>query len=135
MATYTYRCERGHEHDEQWSIGTAPQHTSCDCARAAALVIGRGVYISASVTPARRGRVLEIDATEKRWDKDLPAYKRMRQAGLQPKTTRGAAALEDRAGDQLAIDHGDLIATYGESRVRETAAAVGEGIAAWKDHL
>lgn len=41
--------------------------------------------------------------------KDLPAYKRLRDQGLQPKRTTGCAELETRATDQFEIDFHGLV--------------------------
>jgi hypothetical protein len=41
--------------------------------------------------------VAETNQRAKNWDKDMPAYKRLRQNGLQPRNIDGAAALEARA--------------------------------------
>ena len=46
---------------------------------------------------------------ERQWDRDLPAYKRLRDQGLQPRTTQGAAELEQRAASQLEVNMGKLI--------------------------
>jgi hypothetical protein len=43
------------------------------------------------------GTVSPITQREKQLAADLPAYKRLRQSGLQPESTRGAARLEATA--------------------------------------
>lgn len=50
-----------------------------------------------------------INAREKRWDVDLPAYKRLRREGLQPKSIDGAKDLEAKATDRLEIDMGHIL--------------------------
>ena len=46
---------------------------------------------------------------EARWDKDMPAYQRLRNNGLQPIKIDGCADLERRANSQLEIEMGHLI--------------------------
>jgi hypothetical protein len=46
---------------------------------------------------------------DRRREKDLPAFKRMRIDGLMPRTTTNAYELETRANDQLEINLGKLI--------------------------
>ena len=53
-----------------------------------------GVSFGANSTTTRGARVAEINQTAKNWDKDMPAYKRLRQNGLQPRSVDGAAQLE-----------------------------------------
>lgn len=56
-----------------------------------------GVQIGSNSTTTRGAQVAEINQRAKNWDKDMPAYKRLRQNGLQPKSIDGAAALEARS--------------------------------------
>lgn len=56
-----------------------------------------GVAFGANSTTSRGARVEEINNREKNWQKDMPAYKRLRANGLQPKSIDGAAILEARA--------------------------------------
>lgn len=46
---------------------------------------------------------------EKRMERDLPAYARLRAQGLQPRATKDCAELEGRAHSQLEIEMGKLI--------------------------
>jgi hypothetical protein len=48
----------------------------------------------------------EVEAREKRWNKDMPAYKRLRDQGYQPKSIDGAAALERDATTPFEIASG-----------------------------
>lgn len=45
-----------------------------------------------------------VSMTESRWDKDMPAYKRLRQNGLQPRSIDGCAELETRATSKLEVE-------------------------------
>lgn len=70
-------------------------------------------------------------AVEARLERDLPAYRRLRQQGLQPKATRGAAELETRAESQWEIEHGRIVAPAVQSQMFSAMAdaqhAVQEG--------
>ncbi|HUR18892.1 MAG TPA: hypothetical protein VMZ51_08165 [Acidimicrobiales bacterium] len=56
--------------------------------------------------------------TERRWDRDLPAYARLRQQGLQPEGIDGCAALETRAQSRVEIETNQIIE---DRSVRELA--------------
>ena len=55
------------------------------------------VGFSAAAMPSRKGQANSIDATERRWSKDMDAYKRLKQDGLQPARIDGAAEVEKKA--------------------------------------
>lgn len=46
---------------------------------------------------------------EKRWDRDMPAYQRLRANGLQPPKIDGCHQLEQRAHSQMEVEMGHLI--------------------------
>ena len=72
---------------------------------------------------------------ERHWDQDMPAYKRLRAHGLQPKGIDGSATLERHANDQMEVELGHLFnrdelasARTGmelAKEIRETAAEAG----------
>lgn len=67
----------------------------------------RSVSISSAAMPSRKSpRFTEIDNREKKWDKDMPAYKAMRQDGLQPKSIDGAAAVQAGAETKAEVEAG-----------------------------
>ena len=114
MPLYTYRCsECGPQDEQEFAIGTARRLASCVCGQTMRLVIGHGVHVAPSL---HNPNVRHVDQTEARWDKDMPAYSRMRNRGMQPPQVDGSAALEDHCGDQLDIDYGNL---YDEGVTRE----------------
>src|ERR1700722_17172411 len=47
---------------------------------------------------------------ESRWEKDMPAYQRLRANGIQPKSIDGCAKLESSANSQLEVEMGDVLA-------------------------
>jgi hypothetical protein len=49
-------------------------------------------------------------AIEKQWERDLPAYYRLRQQGYQPPRTQGCAELEARAHMPREVEQGRIIA-------------------------
>jgi hypothetical protein len=63
---------------------------------------------------------------ESRWEKDMPAYQRLRWNGLQPPKIDGCAQLEQRANSQMEIEMGHLIAP-------EILPQVAEGMAISKE--
>ena len=58
--------------------------------------------------PTRRSRSASINATERRWDKDMDAYKRLRNDGLQPRKIDGAAKVEARAKNEFQVESGHV---------------------------
>ena len=49
------------------------------------------------------------DLTERQWSRDMPAYKSMRQQGLQPPSIDGAADLATRATSTFEIETGCIL--------------------------
>lgn len=62
-------------------------------------------YRSISMTP----RVHPVELTERQWDKDMPAYKRLRADGLQPRDIDGCARLEAKAETTREIEAGQVL--------------------------
>ena len=56
-----------------------------------------GVRMGANSTTTRGSRVMQANQTEAGWNKDMPAYKRLRQQGYQPAQIDGCAKLEQTA--------------------------------------
>lgn len=65
-----------------------------------------GVRIGTNSTTTRGKRVAEINQTERNWNKDMPAYKRLRADGLQPKRIDGAAEVEKKAKEKWQVETG-----------------------------
>lgn len=62
----------------------------------------------------------EQSGMEKRWKVDMPAYKRLRRNGLQPRGIDGSAALEKHASTKMEVEMGHLLRTKEEmTRARE----------------
>lgn len=67
-----------------------------------------GLSIAASATPTRKGgaRAAVINQKDKVLEKDLDAYKRLRQEGLQPQAIDGSAVVEKRAEHKWQVETG-----------------------------
>jgi len=65
-----------------------------------------GVSFGAAAMPSRKSHAARTGATEKRWDKDMAAYKRMRADGVQPRAIDGAARVEARAEEKYQVETG-----------------------------
>jgi hypothetical protein len=70
----------------------------------------RAVSFAPSAMPNRHPAAADEKALDRRLNRDLPAYKRMVDAGIQPKATRGAADIESRAHEKFEVEHGQTIA-------------------------
>ena len=69
---------------------------------------------------ATRSDAATAKAREKRWNRDIPAYKRLRADGLQPGTVDGAGDLEARANHEAEVTMGWKIDKPNLSRVTES---------------
>lgn len=65
-----------------------------------------GVRMGTNTTTTRGQRVAEINQTERQWQKDMPAYKRLRRDGLQPHKIDGAAEVEKKAKEKWQVETG-----------------------------
>lgn len=63
-----------------------------------------GVSFGANSTTTRGAEVARINKTDKQWNADMPAYKRLRQQGLQPRSIDGASILEKHATERWQIE-------------------------------
>ena len=67
-----------------------------------------GIRMATNSTTSRGAKVAQHNATERGWKKDMPAYKRLRANGLQPKRIDGAAEVERRAQESWQVETGIL---------------------------
>ena len=65
-----------------------------------------GIRMSMNTTTTRGQNVASINDTERNWQKDMPAYKRLRKEGLQPKRIDGAAEIEKKAEHKWQVETG-----------------------------
>lgn len=69
-----------------------------------------GIRFGANESTTRGSQVAQVNAREKGWNKDMPAYKRLRQQGLQPRQIDGAALLEKHATERWQIEGTPVVA-------------------------
>lgn len=62
--------------------------------------------MGANTTTTKGRRVEEINKTERSWNVDMPAYKRLRKEGLQPKRIDGSAEVEKKAEHKWQVETG-----------------------------
>ena len=82
----------------------------------------RAVSFAPTAMPNRYPAAVQGVATDKQWDKDMPAYKRIRANGVQPKRIDDAAELESRANDQFEIEMATIVPDNMKSKVKEGLA-------------
>lgn len=63
-----------------------------------------GVSFGSNSTTTRGAKVADINQRANSWDKDMPAYKRLRKNGLQPRGIDGAAEIEKRATTEAQVE-------------------------------
>jgi putative FmdB family regulatory protein len=106
MPTYVYTCIQCGDFEYWRSIHADPLDACPTCGD----VIAKNVTIPMLAgIGARSAEVAKIDATEARWSKDMPAYKRLRHAGYQPQSVDGADRLEATAQSGLEINSGGIV--------------------------
>ena len=97
-----------------------------DCGRCFKCREGRGcirsVTFGAVPGGTRKQTVVKINQTDKQWEKDMPAYKRLRHNGLQPKRIDDCAELESKATDQYEVELGTIVPKAYKSRIEEGLA-------------
>ena len=62
-----------------------------------------GIKIAANATPTRKPEVVQTGVREKRWVRDIDAYKRLHQQGYRPPQIDGS-----RLRERTATDVGDI---------------------------
>lgn len=109
MTTYEYRCGSCRdETDRDFPMGDAPRLVRCEsasCGGTMQQVIGRGVQIAVSALENKGAAVRHILTKDDQLDADMPAYKRMRQRGIQPKQIDGARFVENEVNDTFDVTY------------------------------
>lgn len=82
---------------------------------------------SVAATTAGGQAALREKAMEARWDRDMPAYKRLREQGFQPPSIDGAAELESKASSRFEIESGKTYPGQ-EKQVADAVSFVQESI-------
>ena len=70
------------------------------------------VSFGAAAMPSRRGDAIATNEREARLELDAPAYKRLRQEGLQPARIDGCHRLEAKATTTAEIEVGALVSDF-----------------------
>ena len=65
-----------------------------------------GVTFGANSTTSRGATVASTNRRAKNWDRDMPAYKRLRKQGFQPKAIDGCAEVEAKAKHDWQVNTG-----------------------------
>lgn len=105
MPRYDYKCEQCVTITEVVQSFSDDALTTCGKCGGPIRRIYNSVAIAASSMPTR-SEAASIEKNTEKMHKDAAAYKRLRKDGVQPKSVRGAAELESRAGSRWEIETG-----------------------------
>lgn len=86
----------------------------------------RSISFAPTAMPNRYPEATRIVQTDKQWDKDMPAYKRLRNNGIQPKRIDDSAELETRATEQFEIEMATIVPKDKQPQVKEGMAITKE---------
>lgn len=115
MPSYHYRCDCGDF--LLWQpLAAEPLASHEGCAGRPLRVLGP---VRTHGVGPRGAKTREVDRTERTWDRDRPAYKRLRHEGHQPPHVDGAADLETRAENEFDIRTGLKYGHLPAERVKE----------------
>ena len=67
------------------------------------------ISFGSGTAPTRRPGAEAVEARERRWKKDMPAYKELRAQGLQPPHIDGSADLVARAETRFEVESGQVL--------------------------
>jgi len=84
------------------------------------------IAFGSGTAPTRRPGAESVEAREKRWNKDMPAYKALRAQGLQPPHIDGSAELMAKAETRFEVESGQVL--QGQTKKIETAVNAIESI-------
>lgn len=91
------------------------------------------ISVSAHATPNRRPEPVRIDLADKRLERDLAAYRRLRHGGFQPQKIDGSADWERAEPScQFELDTGHMVPKAQMGRVQETIARA-KDMGIWTD--
>lgn len=75
-----------------------------------------GIKIAAAATPTRtKDDVLASTVREKRWERDMAAYKRLRKDGVQPPQIDGSALRERQGVDTFDVEERKVTIDYSDA--------------------
>lgn len=91
----------------------------------------RSIALGSGTAPTRRAGAAVIESREKRWEKDMPAYKALRAQGLQPPRIDGSAELMANAETRFEVESGQVLkgkAKQIESTISTLESVTGKSI-------
>lgn len=110
MPLYSYRCsECMNMYDIRHSVNDTTKNICNECGGELCKFYGN-VIVAASCMPTRS--ITDFEATKAKdlnQNKDMPAYKRLVQDGLQPPQIDGSAHLEKHANSKFEIEAGHVL--------------------------
>lgn len=122
MPRYDYKCKRCGAIEEVLHGFEYDEDIYClECGQSMGRIIGMP-NVAPSAVPSRNN-VIDFEATkaaEKAKDKDMAAYKRLRQDGVQPPGINGSAKLEARAEITHEVNSGHTFATASSRKRNES---------------
>jgi hypothetical protein len=86
----------------------------------------RSIGFGSGTLPTRHAASNAVEEREKRWAKDMPAYKALRAQGLQPPRIDGSAKLMAHAETRFEVESGQILP--GQSKKIEAAVTAVESI-------
>jgi len=108
MPTYLARCDV-HGDRETWRSIKDDSPLTCPECNAVAVKVLTPPNISVWATPNKGGQAKYDMDREARFDKDGPAYRRLRHDGMQPKSIERCARIEQGAETKLEVEMGKKI--------------------------
>ena len=75
-----------------------------------------GFSVASAATPNRRAESHANNTREGRWHRDMGAYKRLRENGLQPPQIDGSALREKQGTDRFDIEERPVTIDYSDSK-------------------
>lgn len=115
MPTYNYYCDKCESDTLVWQSIYADALSKGECGHKIIRKIDKVVTLHVG----RTGQAaIDADAREKRWDKDMPAYKRFREKGYQPPGIDGCDYLEATAKSDIWVKSGGRM-KYSDATVYE----------------
>jgi putative FmdB family regulatory protein len=104
LPSYLNECEACHDRFSGWqSIHDETRPVCPVCAGPTVRVIEA---VNTYGVGPRGSATRKHDATESQWDRDMPAYKRLRHDGHQPPAIDGSATLESQASSAFEVETG-----------------------------
>lgn len=76
----------------------------------------KSIRLGAKATPTKASaqETIATEERQKRWDRDMPAYARLRAEGLQPPQIDGSAELEAKARSKTEVEMGEIMEGEGK---------------------